>query len=404
MPGKIESIPFFSQLEDVDKYLLEYRSLKLASPASGGYESHAPSQHQQMHGQVRYGQGNVSGGNYDNDVGGNEVAIQAGSNGKPLQAENCQGINSGVAFSNSGKGSSAMGGAAMNGNMGLNRKRVMGAGNQGYRYNGNAGMKYGVQYQPGKQQQNHQQQHNSSAYAASSMISNHLKQVYPQMSYNANGSGSNLALDQLSSSFMVPNQHKSQQQQQQQQQGYPSSNSSPSPVPPSADAALSGSSSISSFSSNIGYVLPPASGSSNSHFAAQAPFSNYLDSGLVSTTPIAPGNSSAANVSASSGADMTSGYPSASLASSASNATASAFDYESSMPTPTLLSETISTDQVAPSTRENTLASFEGSNNNSGSNMLMNDYSIGWGSNHANSSSSAGGSFGIWNNDMSVWS
>lgn len=380
MPGKIESVPFLSQLEDVDKYLLEYRSLKLTSPNPSSYN-----QHHQIHGQMRYSHSNGS-GTFDN--GGGD---KSGIDGKQLPMGN-------VMFN--GKSSNSMS-VPINGAMGMNRKKVMNTSNQSYRYNNNAAMKYGAQYQP--------KQHQQPAFAANSMITNHLKQVYPQMSYNTNGSGSNLALDQLSSSFMVPNQNKSsqQQQQQQQQQGYPSSNSSPSPAPPLADAALSGNSSISSFSSNIGYVLPTTSGSSNSQFAAQAPFSNYLDSGLISSASIAPGISPTTNISAPTGTDMVGGYPSNALANEAAHTGAPAFNFEQGISTPALMSEAISVDRATPLARENTLASFDGSSgsmNNSGSNLLMNDYSVGWGSNHANSSSSAGGSFGIWNNDMSVWS
>lgn len=128
---------------------------------------------------------------------------------------------------------------------------------------------------------------------------------------------------------------------------------------------------------------------------------------MISSASIAPGISPTTNISAPTGTDMVGGYPSNALANEAANTGAPAFNFEQGISTPALMSEAISVDQATPLTRENTLASFDGSSgsmNNSGSNLLMNDYSVGWGSNHANSSSSAGGSFGIWNNDMSVWS
>lgn len=391
MPGQIESVPFLSQIEDVDKYLLEYRSLKLTSPSHSGNFNAGGFQQQQVQGQLRYN--NSSAGKVNNDVRDTAVAGKLGVNGETLPTGN---FSDGTAVSGSyGNGmKGGLSGSNFNGPMMANRKKYVANGNQGYRYNNHSNGKFNVQYGNTQVQQKHQ----APGLVQNTMIANHFKQVYPQMSYNGAGSGTNLALEQLSTSFMIPNQMPQQQKVPQAQQGYPSSASSPSPAPPRVDTALSGSSSISSFNSNIDH------GNSNAQFNGSQ-FQNYLDSGLVSSPSLVSGISSGANIYSLANGDGVAGYSSSSLAAEHNNSTSNSMTFEPAIQTPVLGPESISSDRVAG---EVNLAGFEAPsasmNTNPTNNLLMGDYSVGWGSNHANTSSNTSGAFGIWNNDMSVWS
>ncbi|QLQ79108.1 hypothetical protein HG537_0B04560 [Torulaspora globosa] len=320
MPGKIESIPFLSQIEDVDKYLIEYRSLKLA-PSGNASGYHQLRSHS------------------------SEVLGKAGETYESV-----------VAY----------------GSM-VGRKKY--TGNQGYRY---SNAKYGVQYSGAQQ---------------NAMIANHFKQVYPQTGYNGSGSGSNLALDQLSS-FMMPNRIS------QQPKVNHSGGSSPSPVPSRVDTTLSAGSSISSYSSNAEHA------SANAQFGTShaSQFQNFLDSGLVSSSSIVSGIPSNTNIY-NLGNGNIHGYSSSSLVAERSNSGGTPLSFEPGVSTPVLVPEPISSDRV---TGEVNLGGFEAPtasiSANPANNMLMSDYSVGWGSNHATTSSNTSGAFGIWNNDMSVWS
>ncbi|QLL31595.1 hypothetical protein HG536_0B04590 [Torulaspora globosa] len=354
MPGQIESIPFLSQIEDVDKYLLEYRSLKLATPGhSSSYSS-----------------------------GGHHVQGQARSLGSEVREVNVAGEPAGSyngAVDGAGSYGNGMKGTNFSGSMGAGRKKYVGNANQ-YR-------KYGVQYS-NVQQQN-------------TMIANHFKQVYPQMGYNGSGSGSNLSLDQLSASFMMPNRMSQQPNVAQTQQGYPSGASSPSPVPSRVDTTLSGGSSISSYTSNAEHAS--ASAQFGASHASQ--FQNFLDPGLVSSSSIVPGISSNTNIYNLGNGDLVRGYSSSSLVAERNNSAGTPLGFEPGVSTPVLGPEPISSDRVAG---EVNLGGFDapaaGISANPANNMLMSDYPVGWGSNHATTSSNTSGAFGIWNNDMSVWS
>lgn len=356
MSGQIESIPFLSQIEDVDKYLLEYRSLKLAT--SGHCGSYGSAGYQQ--GQLR---------SHSSDVAGKPGGETSGG------------------YEGTGNYGNGVKGTNFSGSM-VGRKKY--PANQGYRY---SNAKYGVQYSSVQQQ--------GPGMAQNAMIANHFKQVYPQMGYSASGSGSNLALDQLSASFMAPNRMSQQPKASQAQQGYPSGASSPSPVPSRVDTTLSGGSSISSYSSNAEHA------SANAQFGAShaSQFQNFLDPGLVSSSSIVSGITPATNIYNLGNGDAVHGYSSSSLVAERNNSGGTPLGFEPSVSTPVLVPEPITSDRVAG---EVNLGGFEAPtasiSGNQASNMLMSDYSVGWGSNHATTSSNTSGAFGIWNNDMSVWS
>lgn len=386
MPGRIESVPFLSQIEDVEKYLREYRSLKLTSPShSGSYNNTtAVGQQQQVNGQLRFNQ-NAS-VKVSNEAREGNVANKTGLNAKALPAG---GYNDSTAMV--GGYVKNMNGVNFNGSMIANRKKYAGNGNQNYRYNSHSNSNYGAQYQAGVQMQPKSQQ--QTGFAQNSMIASHFKQVYPQMSYNCDGgSSSNLA---LGSSFMMSKASPVQQ-------GYPSGASSPSPAPPRVDTSLSGTSSVSSYND---HVMTSNSNSANGQFSGtHGQFQNYLDSGLVSSSSIASGISSHTNIYNLANGDGAAGYASTALATERSNANGTPMNFESAMATPVMVPEPISSERAAG---EVGLRGFEApiaSMTNSSSNLLMNDYSVGWGSNHANTSSNTSGAFGIWNSDMSVWS
>lgn len=274
----------------------------------------------------------------------------------------------------------------------MNRKKFSNINNnQGYRFGNPSNTKYGAQNQQQNQQQQQQQQH-----SASPMIANHFKQTYPQLYYNSSNNGSNISLDQINSAFYGSNHVVTQQRQ------VSSGNSSPSLAMPKLDTSLSGTSSIASYNGSF----DPISSEFNAQFTSPAAFSNYLGGGLMNPGPtLAPSGPTSATIPSARN-DLLPNFSSTSLANDTTARGSMVFDPKG--PAPTVGSDTIVPNPAPKSSQDNTFNNVEGStaeeNNNTSNQFFMNDFTIDWGSSHVNGSSSNSGSFGIWSNDMSVWS
>lgn len=401
MPGKIEGIPFLSQVEDVDKYLLEYRSLKLMPQTTNSFQprnAHQP--HNHLPHQMRHNLNSNSINSIENAGSEFYSAIKGGGNNRAMQMGNYGNVtNNGTINGNSNNNKGVNGINVSNINGTVNRKKCIGNSNQGYRFN-NSGMRFTPQYQSQKQQ-------HSSQFTPNPAITNHYKQAYSQLYYNTANSSSTVSLDRLNSPFYGSNQQ--QQQNASQQQQYSSSNSSPSPAPQRADNSSSGASSIPSYNGSFDYSVPISNDFNNQFSSGSAPFSNYLNGGLVSSTPIAPTAVAAASASnnvnlRSSSNDITGGFPSASLISGKNSGSATTLEFEH-LPTQAVLSPPSVSNSIGTIAQDSSSNKDNGSGGKNAANQfLMNDYSVGWGSNHVNVSSANSGAFGIWNNDMSVWS
>ncbi|CAR26180.1 hypothetical protein ZYGR_0E01640 [Zygosaccharomyces rouxii] len=333
MPGKIESTAFLSQLEDMDKYLLEYRSLKLMPQVTNAF------------GAMRFNNNNFE---MDNDLLKNSKKLN--------------GINGGNNNNNNNNNSN---------NNNNNRKKFMNK--QAFRLNSPTAVKFPhTKAVPPTAAPTA-----APAGATTPLVNSHNfnkanSATYP-LYYNTANNNSNASLAQPPLS---------------------SSTSSPSFVPPRVDSSLSG------YDPTFDYVVPtPTPTDYTNQFST--PFSSYLNSGI---NP---------NMSSSVGA-TTAGTP---VASSANLATSGSSDmvnnlvgtntFNSGVSAPLAFDQPLPTSSISASMGASGLASTpttaDLSGNNLGSDqLLMNDLSLGWGSNHV--SSAGAGNYGIWNNDMSVWS
>lgn len=323
MPGKIESTAFLSQLEDMDKYLLEYRSLKLMPQVTNAF------------GAMRFNNNN----NFEMD---NDLL----KNNKKLSTINGGNNNN-------------------NNNNNNNRKKFMNK--QAFRLNSPTGVKFSP----------HAKGIPSTAPPTGTttpLVNTHLNKAtsatYP-MYYNTANSNSNASLVQPPLS---------------------SSTSSPSFIPRRVDSSLSG------YDPSFDYVVPTATDYTNQ---LSTPFPSYLNSGIHP------------NIGSSVGA-TTVGTP---VASSTNLATTGSNDiinnlvgsntFSSGVPAPLAFDQSLPTSSISASMGASGLAPTSSATDLSGNNLgsdqlLMNDLSLGWGSNHV--SSAGAGNYGIWNNDMSVWS
>lgn len=171
-----------------------------------------------------------------------------------------------------------------------------------------------------------------------------------------------------------------------------SSTSSPSFVPPRVDSSLGG------YDPTFDYMVPTPT-DYTSQFST--PFSSYLNSGInpnmsssVGTTTVGTPVASSANLSTSGNSDMI-------------NNLVGTNTFNSGTSAPLTFDQPLPTSSVSASMGASGLASTPSTTDLSGNNLgsdqlLMNDLSLGWGSNHV--SSAGAGNYGIWNNDMSVWS
>ncbi|SCU87218.1 LAMI_0D05204g1_1 [Lachancea mirantina] len=359
MPGEIVSVPFLSQIEDMDKYLLEYRSLKLMPQNGNAYGG----QH------VRYNGGRTLGNN------------NSGSGPQNGRKKTLGGISS-----------------------------TSGASTQRY---GNNGLKYGQQVNAGPGM--------GPGSGVAPLVAQQVaaQQAYPRLFYGPGG-GNSLGLNQAGplnvfspaiNSMGQQQQFQSIQQAQQSQQPtqplMTASSSSSSTPPPRLHASISGSSSVSSLSNEYDFLLPSdlngqfmsvntvgdmnntnsiGSVLGSSGVTTGVPLSgSYLDSG--SAAPALVGHSKA-DFMGSSNSDLSRGI-------------LSSFLPENSHKNNGLLSNTGSASILFGSgTPYQAPLSGSAANSSTGFNMHN---SKTWGSSTA-SASSTGGSFGIWNNDMSVWS
>lgn len=361
MPGKIESTAFLSQLEDMDKYLLEYRSLKLMPQASNTFGAGVN--------HLRFAQGN------DFDSGDNVLKGMS----------NCRKVQLGNYGNGTSNGNGAYNANGNGGNVNANgRKKFMGK-QQGFR------MQSPTLKMPPQ---------SNNKFAGSPLVNTHFKQAYPQVYYSPSNSNSNISLG-----------HSWQTQSPGEKTQLSSSNSSPSYVPPRVDSAMSGtSSSMANYdATGFDYVVPTPTEYNNQFSSVSGPFTSYLSSGVVPTacsagtttaaTPVAP----VANFPSSTSGDMIGNLTGTSFAPSTGTAASvsSSLAFDQSLAHQTLPS-TISASMRVPGLPGSSSAVDLSSSNLGGDRMLMNDLSLGWGSNHVSSAGTE--NYGIWNNDMSVWS
>ncbi|CEP60250.1 uncharacterized protein LALA0_S01e06414g [Lachancea lanzarotensis] len=360
MPGQFVSVPFLSQVEDMDKYLMEYRSLKLMPQNAAGLQQQQ--QQQQQH--TRF-----SNLNRNTGIVGNHQSANMGFNGantrkKPMSANNTAGQN--------------------------------------YRF-GKNGYKVGPQQQT--QQQQTQQQHlqQLQQQQPQSLQGTGLKQTFPQMFYrSANNSASSLAQQALSSQVYAPNNAN-------QQQLMTASSSSSSTPPPRLHVSVSGTSSISSLGGDYDFVLPAEL---NNQLVPSG--SAQLSSGLNGAATSSSNNVANANNAQTQGSRTSMNMmPVAPLGGTFLDSVPSVLppgfreesdlsgsnDFINGLPS-SLLSDGTNAPEFSGMNGQNSVFNARGAD--SSRNFMMPD-SKNWGTGNPNSSS-ASGSFGIWNNDMSVWS
>ncbi|EJT41651.1 YBL081W-like protein [Saccharomyces kudriavzevii IFO 1802] len=359
MPGQIISTPFLSQNEDMDKYLLEYRNLKLIHQSSNSFQSRNAPPHQSNYhshySQLKYS--NTNGYYYNN----------SNSNSNPHNQAGLQSMNRSVSSSPYG---------AYNHNR-PNEIPYMNAQKKHYRFNTN------------NNNLNQQKYKQYSQYSSNPVVTAHLKQTYPQLYYNSN------ANVHPNNNNNNNNSKNALYNQAQFSTRYFNSNSSPS---------LTSSTSNSSSPYNqtsFEYILPSTS----------APSTNLSSSSSNNSTHTVP------TTAASASTDLINDLPTVPSASS---------HVADSQPTPTIpflptnqallmssaapgpIGANIRLPQSSPSPSLRDDFATAPANMSSSSSLLMNDSSLGWGSNHMNVSSSSQPAssrpFGIWNNDMSVWS
>ncbi|SCV01409.1 LANO_0F11628g1_1 [Lachancea nothofagi CBS 11611] len=346
MPGQIVSVPFLSQVEDMDKYLLEYRSLKVMPQNAVNFQ-----QQQQQQQQVRYPNQSRA------PVTGNQV------------------MNMGYNMSNG-------------------RKKAVGSnsGMQNYCL-GKSGPKFG------QLQQAQQQQQQSSSGSG-------FKQGFPQVFYgSANNSNTSLAQQAMPPQVYAPGPAG-------QQQFMTASSSSSSTPPPRLHVSVSGTSSISSLSGDFDYLLPndlngqllpsvPSQGSPNVASTASCP-----TRATTSTSgPVRPhhGNMNPMAAAPLGGSYLDSMPAAPSTTFKAEGSISNSNDFINGLPS-SLLSDGTASSEFAGHNGQDFMSSnsaaYPGSNTSS---HFMMPNSKSWGASNPTSSSNSG-SFGIWNNDMSVWS
>lgn len=292
-------------------------------------------------------------------------------------------------YNNSNRGASNNNG---NNSMGTNlqngRKKIMGNinGIQGYRFNKNI-PKFGQQPQQQQQQQSQQQQ--SQQQQGVSGVST-FKQAYPQVFYGSSNNSATSLAPQVASPTMYGSSA------QPNQQFMTASSSSSSTPPPRLHVSVSGASSISSLGGEFDYLLPnDLNGQLMPSATAQVPqppalncvsSSASMSGTYLDPVPAAPSAGFKMNGGISSSNDFINGLPSS------------------------LLSEGAAASEFIGMNGSNSLFNANSINSSVGaaaglapSNNFMMHNSKNWGTNNP-SSSSTSGSFGIWNNDMSVWS
>lgn len=364
MPGKIESTAFLSQLEDMDKYLLEYRSLKLMPQVTNVFGAGAT--------HLRFTHGN------EFDVG--DGIIKGVGNGRKIQLGNYgSGASNGNGLS-TGNGSGNGGNANVNG-----RKKFMGK-QQGFR------MQSPTLKMPPQ---------SNNKFAGSPLVNTHFKQAYPQVYYNSTNNNSNVSLG-----------HSWQTQSPGEKTQLSSCNSSPSYGPPRVDSALNSvSSSMANYDcSGFDYVVPSSTDYSSQFSAVPGPFASYLNSGVVpsnssaGTTTVATPITTTANLTSSSSGEMVSNLGGTSFVPAAGTTTgvSSSLAFDQSLANQAIPSSSLSASMGVAGLAGNSSAVDLSTSNLAGDRLLMNDLSLGWGSNHV--SSAGAENYGIWNNDMSVWS
>ncbi|AET40999.1 uncharacterized protein Ecym_7150 [Eremothecium cymbalariae DBVPG len=360
MPGQILSVPFISQLEDMDKYLMEYRSLKLM-PQNGviplQQQQQGQSQQQQYRYQNRAGGQGMSGQQRKRiSHGSNNSSVNHYVSGAAVDAGNC--------------------------NSGGKRFQI-----------GNLQAKYGAHHHGHHHHHHHHQQQQQQQQQLINPLQTSFQKTYPQVFYPSsskpNGNGSNISLPLIAQQTPQPGQ---------QQSFLTSSSSSGSTSPPRLQSSISGGSTINSLSSDFGdYIMPSDFHKQYDSIAyGQTASGSPAMSNFNMVSPFVQSNSPPISSAATSN-DLMQVFPSSLLGDTSSSGNVSSLNGSRSM--------------VASMFSSN---SFPSSSNQSTFTMLPAASST-WGNstgvstagpttvNQSSTSSTASGSFGIWNNDMSVW-
>ncbi|CAI5040179.1 CRE_HP_G0107100.mRNA.1.CDS.1 [Saccharomyces cerevisiae] len=346
MPGQIISIPFLSQNEDMDKYLLEYRSLKLLHQSSNSFQSHnAPSHQSNYHPHYNHMKYNNTGSYYYYNNNNN-------SSVNPHNQAGLQSINRSIPSAPYG---------AYNQNR-ANDVPYMNTQKKHHRFSANNNL-------------NQQKYKQYPQYTSNPMVTAHLKQAYPQLYYNSNVNAHN-----------NNNNSNNSNNQTQFSTRYFNSNSSPS-------LTSSTSNSSSPYNqSTFEYILPSTS-------AASTNLSSSSSNNSMHTNP---------TTATSTSADLINDLPVGPTSSSLISDLHSPSTLLMSSTTSSSIGTNINPPQHSPSPSQREDFSTAPVNMSSSASLLMNDSSLGWGSNHMNVSSSSQPAssrpFGIWNTDMSVWS
>ncbi|AJP85367.1 CDN_1a_G0001320.mRNA.1.CDS.1 [Saccharomyces cerevisiae] len=369
MPGQIISIPFLSQNEDMDKYLLEYRSLKLLHQSSNSFQSHnAPSHQSNYHPHYNHMKYNNTGSYYYYNNNNN-------SSVNPHNQAGLQSINRSIPSAPYG---------AYNQNR-ANDVPYMNTQKKHHRFSANNSL-------------NQQKYKQYPQYTSNPMVTAHLKQTYPQLYYNSNVNAHNNNNNNNSNNSNNNNNNNNNNNLYNQTQfstRYFNSNSSPS-------LTSSTSNSSSPYNqSTFEYILPSTS-------AASTNLSSSSSNNSMHTNPTTATSTSADLIN-----DLPVGPTSSSLISDLHSPPTVSFLPASqtllmSSTTSSSIGTNINPPQHSPSPSQREDFSTAPVNMSSSASLLMNDSSLGWGSNHMNVSSSSQPAssrpFGIWNTDMSVWS
>ncbi|CAI4056004.1 hypothetical protein SUVZ_02G0360 [Saccharomyces uvarum] len=350
MPGQIISVPFLSQTEDMDKYLLEYRSLKLIRQSSDSFQPrNAPPHQSNYHSHYNHMKYNNTGSYYYNGNTHNQTSLQPMNRSIPSTSYGTYSHNrpNDVPFMNAQK--------------------------KHNRFNTNNSV-------------NQQKYKQYSQYPSNPVVTAHLKQTYPQLYYNSNVNNNNNNNNNNSNALYNQAQFSTR---------YFNSNSSPS-------LATSSSNSSSPYNqTSFEYMLP-----STSAAATNLSTSSSNNSALTNPTTATSASTDLIN-------DLSTGPTANSLIPDLHSTptipflpTNQTLLMSSAAPGPIGTNIHPSQSSPSPSLRDNFTSVPV--NMSSSASLLMNDSSLGWGSNHMNVSSSSQSAstrpFGIWNTDMSVWS
>ncbi|CCE63173.1 hypothetical protein TPHA_0E00780 [Tetrapisispora phaffii CBS 4417] len=433
MPGEIVNVAFLSQMEDMDIYLKDYRSRKSTSKTSYGSTYVQSSGNQgrfNNDGIIRHNgyrnnhsykydshnEHGMSGSQYDNMMHNNSNSNSDNSDNNNNNKSN----NSNN--SNKNKGNLGSGEIYNNwvGNDGYNIKKGN-YGEQGYANysnlnfkvtsdsnnsnNDNTSRNKDISKNDNDSLKNGGKNASNNPYIQNTNLATHFKKTYSPMYYNNTRNDSTGSLTKMNPMFFGSSENSDFQSTSK------LVGNTTTLMNSSINNSLAGGSSFSS--NNFDYMFQNHSDLKNNlssaNVAAPTPYSNYLGNSILPNS----------SVSASMGNNPL--------------ALSTNLDLMSGLSTPNMINEfqkTLSFTSISPLkvSQNDALPTQHGTENKETSNtgekgktnpeveppssisnsnmMLMDDSSFLWGSSNADlsSSTSVNGTFGIWNNDMSVWS